>query len=74
VYVFTAHQLLDSGDMVGIHPAVDEGRHAQRCGAGSNLGGSARSHCFSPEKKFIVSIRKASSRLFHVQLTEINLR
>jgi hypothetical protein len=61
--------------MVGIHPAGDKGRHTQRCGgAGVDLGSSAHSHCFSPEKKFIVSIRKASARLFHAQLTKINLR
>jgi hypothetical protein len=74
VYVFTAHQLFDAGDMVGIHPAGDEGRHAQGCGTGLDLGSSANSHYFSPEKKFIVSIRKASTRLFHAQLSEINLR
>jgi hypothetical protein len=59
---------------VGIHPAGDEAWHVQCGGAGVDLGGSAQSHSFSPEKNFIVSIRKASARLFHAQLTKINLR
>jgi hypothetical protein len=71
--VLAAHQLLDAGHVVGIHPAGDEGRHVQAGAAGIDLVGSQHGHYSSPEKNLIVSIRKARARLFDTQLTEINL-
>jgi hypothetical protein len=36
--VFATHQLLDPGDMVQVHAAGNEGRHAQSCWADIDLG------------------------------------